>query len=221
MTAARLLTAPREFLAGDPTEAEKRRVFAVVLATGLVPTLGAIVGVTVLLSGQFGAGLVGFVVLVALLAGAALAVGSWLLWTGALFVLARLFGGEGSTRGLLFDVGWGFLPRLVAVVVGVVPPLLGVGRLEPVTVDPGGDPQAFGQAIGESAAAGGASPELSLVAWAVALLALFASARVWVAAVEENMALERGQALVVVGVPVVVSVLTRLVFGLLPLVGRL
>jgi len=221
MTVAQLLTDPRAFLAGAPTEAEKRRVLVVVLATGLVPTVGAVAGFTVLLSGQFGPGLFGFVVLVAVLAGGALAVGSWLLWAGTFYLLGRLLGGDGDARALLFDTGWGFLPRLVAVVVGVVPTLLAAGRLEPVTADPGTDPQAFGQAIAEASTSGAVGPELSLVTWAVALVALLASAVVWLVAVEENLGLSRGAAAVVVVLPVLVSLFTRLVFGLVPLLGRL
>jgi len=217
MSVSQAMTDPWTFFEGDPTEREKRRVLAVVLATGLVPTLGGVAGVLALLSDTFGAGLVAFVALVALLVGVAMAVGAWLLWAGAMYVVGRLLGGEGSFRGLLFDVGWGFLPRVGAVAVGVVPNLLALGRLEPVTVDPATDPEAFGRALAESAGAGAASGDLALGAWAVALLALGASAYLWLAAVERGLALSRGRAAVAVGVPVAVSVLVRLTAGLAPL----
>ena len=219
MTVTQLLSDPRAALGGEPTGVEKRRVLAVVLTTGLVPTLAGVAGVVVLLAGQFGPGFLAFVALVTLLVGAGMAVGSWLLWAGALFALGRLLGGEGTFRSLLFDVGWGFLPRVLSATVGAVPSLLALDGLEPVTVDVGADPQAFGRAIGESLAAGSPGTAVSVTAWVVALLALFASAYLWTVAVEENLHLPTDRAVLATGLPVLVSVLVRVAFGLAPLLG--
>lgn len=122
---------------------------------------------------------------------------SWLLYAVAFQVLTYFFDGEGEFRDTFALTGWGFAPRLLAVIVSLVITVYLTQSIH-IPVDPAAY-QDFSNRI--------ATHPLNLTASGLSIVFTLWSAYIWIPAVQQARNVTRGQATIAVGVPVLVAIL--------------
>ncbi|WP_254543562.1 Yip1 family protein [Halomarina pelagica] len=125
----------------------------------------------------------------------------WALYAVAFYAIARVaFDGSGSLSDTFAGTGWGFVPAIVGTAVSAAASLYVYSG---VTLPEGAN--AANQALARLQS----DPAL-LVASAFGLLVLLWSGYIWTIAMQHVHGLSRRNAAIVVGIPVLVGVLTRL-----------
>jgi len=185
--------------AADPSLRGPAAVVAVIALLGAVAALA----ITVRTLGSFpaGSGAIGAVSTV-VAAGTALVTPFvvWLVYAAVFYGLSLLVDGDGSFRTLFTLVGWGFLPRVVAVAVDLLATgyVLATGRFPTDLTDPG------------AVQSGLATDPVMLAASAVGWLLLLASAYLWTHAVAAGRSLSVRRAALCVAPPVALALLVDL-----------
>lgn len=204
-----VLTDPASFFDREVASPRFGRPVAIVALLGVLPALTAGLVVYRLfgdVDGGAGLGLIVFLVALVFFVVAAFAI--WLLFAAAFYAVSAVMGGEGSFRELFLLVGWGFLPRLFGAVVQFAVGVVTVSRIRPLPAVPE-DPELLVDELSRSMAGVAAGP-LATLADLLGVAFLLWSAYIWIEAVRRSRSLDRRDATVAVGVPVLVALLLRL-----------
>lgn len=204
-----VLTAPATFFDREAASPRFGWPMAIVALLGVFPALTLGLVVYRLFSdvgGGVGFGLIAFLVGLVFFVVAAFVV--WLLFAAAFYAVSAVLDGEGSFRELFLLVGWGFLPRLFGAVVQFAVGVVTVSRVRPLRAIPE-DPELLVEELSRSMAGAAAGP-LATLADLLGIAFLLWSAYIWIGAVERSRSLDRRDATVAVGIPVLAAVLLRL-----------
>lgn len=128
---------------------------------------------------------------------------AWLLYALAFQIITYFFGGEGEFRDTFAVTGWGFAPRIFGAILSLV---VTVYVLQTLQLGNPSDLATFNQQL--------ANQSIHQAVNAAIILFTLWSAYIWVPAVQRVRNVTRGQAIVAVAIPVLLSILMT-VAGLL------
>lgn len=114
----------------------------------------------------------------------------WLLYAGVFYVISMLFGGEGSFKRVFEFVGYGFIPTIIAAIIGLAVFTTVLPTIE-FSVE---DPQLFQQTFMQD--------PLMQASGIIGILLMLWSANIWIFGIKHARNITTKNALITVGVPV-------------------
>ena len=132
----------------------------------------------------------------------------WVIWAGVFHGISSILGGKGGFKRVLEVVGYGYLPQVFSAVIAAVVTYDYIGTLDLTALT---DPEAAAQFQTEMLS----DPTIQFSS-IVGIIFLLWSANIWIFGIREAHGISTRNALIAVGLPVLLYILF---FGVMPLLG--
>jgi hypothetical protein len=188
-----VLTNPDRFFAElSAKDAKLMTPFVIVLVAAIIAAISAMMMVDVMASSlpEEAAAFAGIGAAVGAIAGLIMQFIMWLLYTGVFYVISMFFSGEGSFKRCLEFIGYGFIPSIIAAIIGLGVMMTVLPTIE-LSIE---NPELFSQTLMSN-------PLMQASAILGIFLTLW-SANIWIFAIKHARNLSTQNALITVGVPV-------------------
>ena len=188
-----VLTNPDRFFAElSAKDAKLMTPFVIVLVAAIVAAISAAMMVDVMTSSLpvEAAAFAGIGAAIGAIGGLIMQFIMWLLYTGVFYMISMFFSGEGSFKRCLEFIGYGFIPSIIAAIIGLVVTMTVLPTIE-LSIE---NPELFQQTLmGNPLMQASAVIGIFLTLW---------SANIWIFAIKHARNLSTRNALITVGVPV-------------------
>ena len=188
-----VLTNPDRFFAElSAKDAKLMTPFVIVLVAAIIAAISAMMMVDVMTSSlpEEVAAFAGIGAAVGAIAGLIMQFIMWLLYTGVFYVISMFFSGEGSFKRCLEFIGYGFIPSIIAAIIGLVVMMTVLPTIE-LSIE---NPELFQQTL--------MSNPLMQASAVIGIFLTLWSANIWIFAIKHARNLSSRNALITVGVPV-------------------
>jgi len=203
-----VLTAPQRFFAGM----EERPVnlgipTVIVLLMGLVSAASAylVTGVTMQILPAEAQSMIGLIQGISVISAIIIILVMWVIMAGIFYLISMAFNGAGDFKRVLEVTGYGYIPQLIGGIIALPLTIQYFASIHlPETTDP---------TLIQSAVSGMMKTPSMMVVSLISIVFLLWSANIWIFGVREARHLTTTNAVITVGIPVLVSVLFS-VYGL-------
>ena len=188
-----VLTNPDRFFAElSAKDAKLMTPFVIVLVAAIIAAISAMMMVDVMTSSlpEEVAAFAGIGAAVGAIAGLIMQFIMWLLYTGVFYVISMFFSGEGSFKRCLEFIGYGFIPSIIAAIIGLVVMMTVLPTIE-LSIE---NPELFQQTL--------MSNPLMQASAVIGIFLTLWSANIWIFGIKHARNLSARNALITVGVPV-------------------
>jgi hypothetical protein len=190
---------PQRFFSEKMTEEESLRTpLVIVLLIGIIGGISALFvsGLTLQLLPPEAQSFGSVIQIISVAGGILGAFVMWLVWTVAFFIISSILGGSGTFRRTLEFVGYGSFPQIFG---GIISGIIFYYYLSGITVPAVTDPQQIQEVI-----TGLLTAPMMQFAILVGILFILWSANLWIFGMMEGRRLSMKNAIITVGVPVVI-----------------
>ena len=205
-----VLTNPDRFFAELSTrDVSLKTPFVIVLIAAIISSISAAMAASATISTlpEEAAAFAGIGAAIGAIYGLFLQFSIWLLSAGVFYVISIFFGGEGSFKRMLEFTGYGFIPMIASLVIGLVVTTTMLPTIE-FSVE---NPELFQQTFMQN-------PFMQAYSIIAILLTLW-SANIWIFAVKHARNISTKNALITVGVPVGLYLLRIILVWSIILIG--
>jgi hypothetical protein len=205
-----VLTNPDRFFAELSTrDVSLKTPFVIVLIAAIISSISAAMAASATISTlpEEAAAFAGIGAAIGAIYGLFLQFSIWLLSAGVFYVISIFFGGEGSFKRVLEFTGYGFIPMIASLVIGLVVTTTMLPTIE-FSVE---NPELFQQTFMQN-------PFMQAYSIIATLLTLW-SANIWIFAVKHARNISTKNALITVGVPVGLYLLRIILVWSIILIG--
>lgn len=203
-----VLTAPQRFFAGiDERPANLGIPAVIVLLMGLVSAASAylVAGVTMQILPADAQSMIGLIQGISVVSAIIVVMVMWVIMAGIFYLISMAFNGAGDFKQVLEVTGYGYIPQLIG---GIISLPLTIQYFASIHLPETTDPTLIQSAVSEMMT----TPSMMVISL-ISIVFLLWSANIWIFGVREARHLTTTNAVITVGIPVLVSVLFS-VYGL-------